>query len=78
MFPTGAFQQFSNQTNFGLGTYVEFRHQTEYVMQWNLGIARELTSTLSLTIGYVGSVEFTFPTARQHSIMVLPTLTPAG
>src|ERR1700736_2512081 len=55
MFPTGAFQAFGNQTNFGLGSFYEFHPKRNYVMQWNLGIARELTSTLSLTIGYLGS-----------------------
>jgi hypothetical protein len=46
MFPTGAFQQFSNQSTSGLATYVEFNPKRDYVMQWNLGVARELTSTL--------------------------------
>src|SRR6202011_6093843 len=44
MFPTGAFQAFGNQSNFGLGSFYEFRPKRNYVMQWNLGIARELTS----------------------------------
>jgi hypothetical protein len=78
MFPTGAFQQFSNQSNFGLGTYVEFHPKRNYVMQWNLGIARELTSTLSLTIGYVGSRGVHLPYRVDNIDMVLPTLTPTG
>jgi len=78
MFPTGAFQQFSNQSNFGLGTYVEFHPKRNYVMQWNLGIARELSSTLSLTIGYVGSRGIHLPYRVDNIDMVLPTLTPAG
>ncbi len=78
MFPTGAFQQFSNQTNFGLATYAEFNPKRNYVMQWNLGIARELTSTLSLAIGYVGSRGVHLPYRVDNIDMVLPTLTPTG
>src|ERR1700724_954404 len=47
-------------------------------MQWNLGIARELTSTLSLTVGYVGSRGVHLPYRIDNIDMVLPTLTPAG
>jgi hypothetical protein len=77
-FPTGAFQEFANQSNFGLATYVEFHPKRNYVMQWNLGIARELSSTLSLTIGYVGSRGVHLPYRMDNIDMVLPTLTPSG
>src|ERR1700674_729610 len=77
-FPTGAFQQFSTQSNSGLATYVEFNPKRNYVMQWNLGIARELSSTLSLTIGYVGSRGVHLPYRVDNIDMVLPTLTPTG
>jgi len=78
MFPTGAFQAFGNQSNFGLGSFYEFHPKRNYVMQWNLGIARELTSTLSLTIGYVGSRGVHLPYRVDNIDMVLPTLTAAG
>src|SRR5260370_22848296 len=78
MFPTGAYQTFKNQTNFGLATYVEFNPKRNYVMQWNLGIARELSSTLSLTIGYVGSRGVHLPYRVDNIDMVLPALTPTG
>jgi hypothetical protein len=78
MFPTGAFQAFGDQTNFGLGSFYEFHPKRNYVMQWNLGIARELTSTLSLTIGYVGSRGVHLPYRVDNIDMVLPTLTSAG
>jgi hypothetical protein len=78
MFPTGAFQAFGNQSNFGLGSFYEFHPKRNYVMQWNLGIARELTSTLSLTVGYVGSRGVHLPYRIDNIDMVLPTLTPAG
>jgi hypothetical protein len=63
MLPTGAFQQFSNQSTSGLATYVEFNPKRDYVMQWNLGVARELTSTLSFTLAMSVPAEFTFPIA---------------
>ncbi|HZV59881.1 MAG TPA: hypothetical protein VFF42_06035, partial [Candidatus Eremiobacteraceae bacterium] len=78
MFPTGAFQAFGNQSNFGLGSFYEFHPKRNYVMQWNLGIARELTSTLSLTIGYVGSRGVHLPYRVDNIDMVLPTLTSTG
>jgi hypothetical protein len=78
MFPTGAFQQFGNQSNFGQATYVQFNPKRNYVMQWNLGIARELTSTLSLTLGYVGSRGVHLPYRVDNIDMVLPTLTSNG
>jgi hypothetical protein len=78
MFPTGAFQAFGNQSNFGLGSFYEFHPKRNYVMQWNLGIARELTPTLSLTIGYVGSRGVHLPYRVDNIDMVLPTLTPTG
>jgi len=78
MFPTGAFQQFSSQSNFGEATYVQFNPKRNYVMQWNLGIARELTSTLSLTIDYVGSRGVHLPYRMDNIDMVLPSLTPTG
>jgi hypothetical protein len=78
MFPTGAFQAFSNQTNAGFAAYVEFHPKRNYVMQWNLGVARELSSTLSLTLAYVGSRGVHLPYRVDNIDMVLPTLTPSG
>ena len=78
MFPTGAFQAFGNQSNFGLGSFYEFHPKRNYVMQWNLGVARELTSTLSVTIGYVGSRGIHLPYRVDNIDMVLPALTPTG
>ncbi len=48
------------------------------VMQWNFNIARELGSSLSATIGYVGSRGVHQPYRVDNFDMVLPTLTPAG
>lgn len=77
-FPTGAFQQFSTLSTSNIATYVEFKPKRNYVMQWNLGVARELTPTLAFTVGYVGSRGVHLPYRVDNIDMVLPTLTPAG
>jgi len=78
LFPTGAYQQFSTESTSGLATYVEFKPKRNYVMQWNLSVARELTSTLAVTFGYVGSRGVHLPYRVDNIDMVLPTLTPVG
>jgi hypothetical protein len=77
-FPTGAFEQFSAQSNSALATYVEHKPKRNYVMQWNLSVARELSSTLSVTVGYVGSRGVHLPYRVDNIDMVLPTLTATG
>jgi hypothetical protein len=77
-FPTGAYAQFSQQSTSALGTYVEQFPKRNYVMQWNLSVARELSSTVAFTIGYVGSRGVHLPYRVDNIDMVLPTLTPTG
>jgi len=77
-FPTEAFNQFGGQTNSGLASYVQRHPKRNYVMQWNLSVARELSSTLSVTVGYVGSRGVHQPYRVDNLDMVLPTLTSAG
>jgi hypothetical protein len=74
----GAFLAFSQQAGSALGTYVEQDPKRNYVMQWNLSVARELSSTLALTVGYVGSRGVHLPYRMDNIDMVLPTLTPTG
>ncbi len=78
MFPTGAYQEYSGQSDSGLAYYPEQNPKRNYVMQWNLSVARELTSTLDLTVGYVGSRGVHLPYRLDNADMVLPTLTSAG
>jgi hypothetical protein len=47
-------------------------------MQWNVSLARELSSNLAVTVGYVGSRGIHQPYRVDNIDMVLPTLTPAG
>jgi Carboxypeptidase regulatory-like domain/TonB dependent receptor/TonB-dependent Receptor Plug Domain len=77
-FPTGAYKQFSAQSTSALATYVEHHPKRNYVMQWNLSVARELSRTLALTVGYVGSRGVHLPYRVDNIDMVLPTLTARG
>jgi hypothetical protein len=77
-FPTGAFQQFSTQTDTNLAYHAEARPKRNYVMQWNLSVARELTSTLAVTVGYVGSRGVHQPYRVDNIDMVIPKPSPAG
>ena len=77
-FPTGAYQEFNAQAVSALGTYVEQHPKRNYVMQWNLSVARELSSTLALTVVYVGSRGVHLPYRVDNIDMVQPTLTPTG
>jgi len=77
-FPTGAFQQLATASTSSRSVYVEHAPKRNYVMQWNLSVARELSSTLALTLGYVGSRGVHQPYKVDNIDMVLPTATPAG
>ncbi|HET6142357.1 MAG TPA: TonB-dependent receptor [Candidatus Acidoferrales bacterium] len=76
--PASAYNFLVNQTNTNLGYYAEPNPKRNYVMQWNLSLAREVTSTLAVTIGYVGSRGVHQPYRVDNIDMVLPTLTSAG
>jgi Carboxypeptidase regulatory-like domain/TonB dependent receptor/TonB-dependent Receptor Plug Domain len=77
--PMGAYNQFINQADTNLAYYADPTPKRNYVMQWNLSVARELTSTLALTVGYVGSRGVHQPYRVDNIDMVLPpTLTPEG
>jgi hypothetical protein len=78
-FPTKAFQDFSHDTSVARSSYVEHSPKRNYVMQWNLSVAQELSSTLAVTLGYVGSRGVHQPYREDNIDMVLPTqLTSAG
>ena len=78
-FPTQAFEDFNNATSSARAFYAEFNPKRNYVMQWNLSVARELSSTVAITLGYVGSRGVHQPYRVDNIDMVLPTeLTPTG
>jgi hypothetical protein len=76
--PTGAYNQFIAQSDTNLAYYADPNPKRNYVMQWNFSVARELTSTLALTVGYVGSRGVHQPYRVDNIDMVLPTLTSTG
>ncbi len=73
-----AYQQFIGQTDTNLAYYADPQPKRDYVMQWNLSVARELSSTLALTVGYVGSRGVHLPYRVDNIDMAIPTLTSAG
>ena len=77
-FPTGAYQQLSGESTTGLAYFPESHPKRNYVMQWNMSVARELSSTLAVTVGYVGSRGVHQPYRVDNIDMVLPTLTSAS
>jgi hypothetical protein len=77
-FPTDAFQQLAAQPNSLRSLYVEQNPKRDYVMQWNLSVAQELSSTMVLTLTYVGSRGVHQPYKMDNINMVLPTLTSTG
>jgi hypothetical protein len=73
---------FSGLTSFPANTlrstYVEPHPKRNYIMQWNLNIQQQLTSTLSGMIAYVGSRGVHQPFKVDEADLVLPTKTPYG
>lgn len=53
-FPGGGVSLFNPKTS--QATHVEFNPARSYKGQWNMNIQRQLTRSLALTVGYVGSV----------------------
>lgn len=77
-FPTLAYQQLVNQSDTNLAYFAESNPKRNYVMQWNVSVARQLSSTLDLTVGYVGSRGIHQPYRVDNIDMVLPAPSAAG
>jgi hypothetical protein len=79
LFPTAAFNMLSTQLSANRAAFIEQKPPRNYVMQWNLNIQREINSSTTVMVAYVGShaVHNTFQT--DDSDMVLPIAkTPLG
>jgi hypothetical protein len=79
LFPTAAFNTLSTQLSANRAAFIEQKPPRNYVMQWNLNIQREINSSTTVMVAYVGShaVHNTFQT--DDSDMVLPIAkTPFG
>jgi outer membrane receptor protein involved in Fe transport len=59
-------------------TYIEPHPHRNYVMQWNMTVQRELTPTVTMIAGYVGSRGRHQQFRVDDADMVLPTLTSEG
>src|SRR3984893_4407134 len=57
---------------------IETHPHRSYVMEWNFNIQRQLTSTMSLTVGYVGTTGVHLLMRGDDGNMSLPTPTSAG
>jgi hypothetical protein len=75
-FPTGADQIAGSAS--GIAYYAQQNPKRNYVMQWNVSVAEELSSSMAFTLGYVGSRGIHQPYRVDNIDMVLPTLTSAG
>jgi hypothetical protein len=75
-FYTGGFGLLS--TNSLSASATETNPRRNYVMQWNLNIQRQLTSTLTMTAGYVGSHGVHMLIRGDDGDMVIPSQTSAG
>ncbi len=76
-FPNGAFDIAASSNIFRQG-YFDPSPRRNYIMQWNLTLARELTQNISLRVGYVGSRGVHQPFRVEDADIVLPSLTPQG
>jgi hypothetical protein len=57
---------------------IETNPHRNYVLQWNLNVQRQVTSDLTVTLGYVGSHGVHMLTRGDDGNMTIPTQTPAG
>ena len=57
---------------------VQFDPKRNYVMIWNLNVERQITSSVSLMVGYVGNHGVHMENRADEVNFVLPTLTPEG
>jgi hypothetical protein len=76
-FPIVTSKPLLTPTAYGV-VYVPQNPPRAYAMNWNFNIQREITPSLSATLGYVGSRSVHLPDLPDNVNYVLPTLTPAG
>jgi Carboxypeptidase regulatory-like domain len=77
-FPAAAYASLISSPNTLRQAYFDPNPGRNYVMQWNLTIQRQLTSSLTLRAGYVGSRAIHQPFRTEDADIVLPTLTAKG
>ena len=77
-FPTGAFSIVAASSNGFRHGYFDPNPKRNYVMQWNLTLARDLARDVSLRAGYVGSRGVHQIFRVEDGDIVLPTVTSQG
>ncbi len=77
-YPTAAFGIVAASSKSFRQGYFDSFPRRNYVMQWNLTVARDLTRNFSVRIGYVGSRGVHQPFRVEDADIVLPSLTPQG
>ncbi len=77
-FPTGAFAIVDNSSSGFRQGYFDPDPRRNYVMQWNLTVARDLARDVSLRVGYVGSRGVHQLFRVEDADIVLPSLTSQG
>jgi hypothetical protein len=77
-FPKEAFSIVAASTSGFRHGYFDPNPKRNYVMQWNLTLARDLTRDVSLRVGYVGSRGVHQIFRVEDADIVLPTPTPQG
>jgi hypothetical protein len=77
-FPTKAFSIIAGSSSGLRQAYFDPNPRRNYVMQWNLTVARDLARDVSMRIGYVGSRGVHQMFRVEDANIVLPSLTPQG
>lgn len=77
-FPTEAFSIVAASSSGFREAFFDPSPRRNYVMQWNLTLARQVTRDVNLRVGYVGARGVHQPFRVEDANIVLPTLTPQG
>ena len=72
-FPSGAFQYISSSPDQLRNAYFDPHPKRNYVLQYNLNIQHQLSNSLGLLVGYVGSRGMHQPYRTEDADIVLPT-----
>ena len=76
-FPVVQSKSITNPSSFNV-VYVPQKPGRAYAMNWNLNVQRQVTSNLTVTLGYVGSRSIHLPDLPDNINYQVPTLTSAG
>jgi Carboxypeptidase regulatory-like domain/TonB-dependent Receptor Plug Domain len=78
LFPTNGFSQLVGVTSTFRGTQFQDQPKRNYVEEWNLDLQRQLTPSISISAGYVGTRGVHMVTKTTEDDIVEPMLTSAG